>query len=292
MVFQKGEYKHSEETKRKMSELAKGRIVSDETRKKISEGLKGIKRKPLSEEHRRKIGFGNKGKIISKESRKRMSESHKGKIRSNESKKKMSMTRKQLFIDGYISPLLGRHRSEETKRKISLSKIGHIVTEKTKMKMVDTRRKNSSYEWTDEMRRKLSLSTKGKKRYPLTEEHKKKISATEQGIKLEDWKGFIQFEPYDERFNNKFKRVIRKRDNQICMLCGIHREKLNKSLTIHHINYDKRLSIPENCISLCISCHIKTNYNRQHWIKFFQSLLAERYDYKYEDKQIILKIRE
>ena len=97
-------------------------------------------------------------------------------------------------------------------------------------------------------------------------------------------------EKYDKKFNNNFKREIRKRDNQICMLCKIHREKLNKALDIHHVNYDKFLSIPQNCISLCHSCHPKTNHNRKYWETFFQSLLSENYGYKYEKNKIVLKI--
>lgn len=119
---------------------------------------------------------------------------------------------------------------------------------------------------------------------------KKKISSTKQDISLEDWKGFSSFEPYDEKFNERFKRAIRKRDNQICMFCGIHREKLKKALSVHHINYNKKLSIPENCISLCYDCHLKTNINRKHWISFFQSLLSEKYGYEYQNNQPIIKL--
>ena len=73
------------------------------------------------------------------------------------------------------------------------------------------------------------------------------------------------------------------------MICGIHREKLNKVLDIHHVNYDKLLSIPQNCISLCHPCHPKTNHNRKHWIKFFQSLLSEKYGYEYKNNEIVLE---
>lgn len=115
------------------------------------------------------------------------------------------------------------------------------------------------------------------------------------GENAPNWKGGKSSEPYSLEFNDKFKRVIRKRDNQICMMCGIHREKLNRALDIHHINYDKGCNIPQNCISLCKRCHIgivhsdkeKLNY----WTKFFQSLLTERYGYQYsENGEIILNL--
>jgi hypothetical protein len=97
-------------------------------------------------------------------------------------------------------------------------------------------------------------------------------------------------EKHNPEFSREFKRSIRKRDNQVCMLCGIHREKLKKVLDVHHINYNKFLSIPQNCISLCHSCHPKTNHNKKHWIKFFQNLLSERYGYIYEDNKVVLRI--
>ena len=80
-------YKHSEETRRKISEANKGKTLSEEARRKISEANKG---KPLSEEHRRKIGEARKGKKHSEESRRKMSEAQKGKKHSEETRRKIS----------------------------------------------------------------------------------------------------------------------------------------------------------------------------------------------------------
>jgi len=100
--------------------------------------------------------------------------------------------------------------------------------------------------------------------------------------------------PYDKKFNDKFKRFIRERDG-CCLLCNVSFEDLRllkRQINVHHINYDKKLSIPQNCATLCNPCHSKTNTNRPHWTKFFQSLLAERYGYKYnENKEIVLEIK-
>lgn len=60
------------------------------------------------------------------------------------------------------------------------------------------------------------------------------------------------------------------------MICGS-----NNRLSIHHIDYNKLNTIKENCVCLCNSCHTKTNFNREHWTKFFQSLMKERYGYDY-----------
>lgn len=90
-------------------------------------------------------------------------------------------------------------------------------------------------------------------------------------------------ENYTKEWNKQFRRFIRKRDNKVCMICGIHREKLNRALSVHHMNYNKKMTYEQNCVSLCDSCHSKTNFNRKHWTKFFQSLLSERYGYQYSE---------
>lgn len=111
-----------------------------------------------------------------------------------------------------------------------------------------------------------------------------------KGEKNPRWLGGKSFEPYGIDFNKKLKNLVRQRDNQICMNCGVHREKLKEALSIHHINYDKNCNISQNLISLCKICHLYTNHNRKHWTKFFQSLLNERYGYNYENGEIVLSL--
>ena len=70
------------------------------------------------------------------------------------------------------------------------------------------------------------------------------------------------------------------------MLCNIGFEDLKllkRRVNVRHINYDKLCNLKENLISLCANCNGKTSFNRTHWKKFFQSLLFERYGYKYSD---------
>ena len=196
-----------------------------------------------------------------------------GKCHTEEAKKRISKTSKEKYKLGKRKKgMLGRKHTKETIEKI---------------------KKNHRNHQTIKTREKISKSRKGIK---FSEEHKNKIRLFHTGRKLSEktrlkmskshWQGGKSFEPYDKKFNNIFKRRIRKRDNQICMLCEIHKEKLSYPLCIHHINYDKLLSIPQNCISLCNVCHGKTNFNRKHWIKFFQGILAEKYSYQYENQQI------
>lgn len=57
-----------------------GKTYSDETRKKMSEAAKGKKKKPFSEEHRKHLSESGKGRHykLSEETKKRISEARKG----------------------------------------------------------------------------------------------------------------------------------------------------------------------------------------------------------------------
>ncbi len=124
-----------------------------------------------------------------------------------------------------------------------------------------------------------------------TVEYLEKRSKLFSGEGNPNWQGGINQYSYGKGFHNTFKRLIRKRDNQVCVLCGIHREKLDRALAIHHIDYNKQLSIPQNCVSLCDCCHGKTGQNRKHWIKLFQNILSDKYDYKYVNNEIMVEIK-
>ncbi len=106
-----------------------------------------------------------------------------------------------------------------------------------------------------------------------------------------NWQGGKSYEPYTLDFNKKIKRKIKERD-MICLVCNISFDDLillNRKIHIHHVDYDKKNSFPQNLVTLCNSCHSKTNANRNHWKTFFQSLLKDRYGYEYtQDQKIIL----
>lgn len=112
------------------------------------------------------------------------------------------------------------------------------------------------------------------------------------GEKHPNWRGGIQYEPYDDNFTPKFKETIRKRDNYTCLKCDKPEykelQKSKRKLAVHHMNYDKKLTIKENCCTLCMACNMEVNYKRKHWTKFFQSLLAEKYNYQYSEDNLLI----
>lgn len=126
---------------------------------------------------------------------------------------------------------------------------------------------------TEEYKKWAKESRKGKWSYN-EEQYLKKIENQPRGENSPMWKGGTSFSPYSPDFNNKLKRKIKIRDNYQCCVCN----KQTQKLFIHHINYDKLDSNEKNLISLCNSCHSKTNSNRDRWIIFFDSLIIEKYD--------------
>lgn len=90
-----------------------------------------------------------------------------------------------------------------------------------------------------------------------------------KGEKSHFWKGGISFEPYSVDWTDDLKESIRKRDDYTCQLCGIHQYEISERIHCHHIDYNKKNCNPENLVILCKSCHSKTNYNREYWLKYF-----------------------
>ncbi len=84
-LYSNRDYKHSDETKNKISKSKAGQPSWN----------KGLKCKPLSEEHKRKISIGNKGKIISEEQKAIIRESNRTRIITDETRTKMSISAKK-----------------------------------------------------------------------------------------------------------------------------------------------------------------------------------------------------
>ena len=110
--------KHSEETKEKLRQIGLNR--SEEYKRNMSEIKKG---KLMSEETKAKMSEINKGKTLSDETKKKLSELNKGKTLSDETKAKMR----------------GRKLSDETKAKMSAAK--RQMSDETKAKMSESQRK-------------------------------------------------------------------------------------------------------------------------------------------------------
>jgi hypothetical protein len=152
---------------------------------------------------------------------------------------------------------------------------GRVRLKESIKKGVKTRNEKGSYNVKESTKNKIRLKLEGRK-VPFST--RKKISSTQQGIKLKDWKKFNSKKEYDLKFNKSLKNIIRNRDNQRCSICDIKRTSLNRELSVHHIDYNKKNCNLNNLISLCANCHGKTKKNRLYWKIFFRDLMNKKYD--------------
>ncbi len=204
-----------------------------------------------------------------------------GHIHSDETKQKI-----RLAMSGANNPNFGKPITEEHKRRISKANSGtnnpmfgkrpHNFGKQTPE---DIRKKlresHLGYMMPQEQKDKISNANKGKKKPPRSEEHRKKISDAHKGINCHWWIDgrTKKNNQYSEDWKSHLKESKIIRDNYVCQECRIHQDEVRfgqvERLDIHHIDYNKNNLNPVNLISLCRSCHSKTNYNREYWVQYF-----------------------
>ena len=155
------------------------------------------------------------------------------------------------------------------------------------------------------MPRGVYIRTRVIKIGPMSEEHKNKIRLSRLGKphphrkykeskfypwSKAEWENYYSKHPdkpktycrqpvYSFRYKSRDKeypidwvftrKKIYERDNWTCQECG---QKCCNEIKIqcHHIDYDINNSNPSNLITLCASCHSKTNYTRKSWKDYFK----------------------
>ncbi len=91
------------------------------------------------------------------------------------------------------------------------------------------------------------------------------------------WKGGISCAPYCQDWTKEYKEFIKERDGYKCL--NPYCTKVNNSLVIHHIDYNKKNCLPSNLITLCNSCNIKANKDREWHEAWYKAILKKRNDY-------------
>lgn len=111
----------SEEGKRRISEKAKNRIITEEHKKKVSEGLKKFYRE---------IGRNEEWSM-------NLSKAQKGKSKSQQHKDKLSQFRTEYIKDNpnSVKNFLGKKHSDQTKKIMSDKHLGNKFSEQTKNKL-------------------------------------------------------------------------------------------------------------------------------------------------------------
>ena len=198
-------FKHSEETKKKLSNINKGKKHSKETKKKLSNINKGKKH---SEETKKKISKANKGKKRSKEFRKRISKNNArywlGKKHSEETKKKISKNNARYW--------LGKKHSEETKKKLSNINKGKKLSEETKTKISEKHNTTGFYRVSQ---KKTSCCKQGFNwvyRYYQNDGRRKSFSS----IDLNKLKIKVQENNLEWKIINKANAKKSLRENEVC----------------------------------------------------------------------------
>ncbi len=167
-----------------------------------------------------------------------------------------------------------------------------------------------------EVRRKISEAHRGKKKGPYSLERRRKISEAQRGPRFErtcsacnkkflvkqhevnsgrrfcskrckyeymvsenspSWQGGKSFEIYPPGWTEALRSSIRSRDNHVCQICGT--KQGDRTLHVHHIDYDKGNFDPKNLISLCAACHGRTNRVSMHqvWRRFLSNKVKQFY---------------
>ena len=132
-----------------------------------------------------------------------------------------SCAQKERMKDPLNHHMFGKHHSDETKNKMSAKAVERF---------------------------------KDPSNHPMYDVHR-------FGEESPNWLGGISEDPYPLEFTEKLKELIKDRDNHKCQICNIHQKDLDREISVHHIDYNKRNCEDTNLISLCCSCHMKTNFN-------------------------------
>jgi len=305
MVRKIGEYHHSENIREKIKvntliamkrpevkSKMMGEHMSDEHRKKLSISHRGLvpsketidkRSKSLKENAKINPNFGMRGKHHTDIAKKKMSLIAKKKGFGYWSKGKpvwnrgltkdtdIRMKRVSENLRGKIGWRRGQRHKKETIEKMRKIKIGKHHTEESKRKIGENSKFRAKTNPNFGMRGKHHSD---KTKYNLKKkwqdkEFRLQFSIIKLGEKNPNWHGGISFEPYSDNWTEILKTSIRERDRYTCQVCGIR--QINKGFSVHHIDYNKENCNPTNLITLCHSCHIKTNGNRKEWVNYFRN---------------------
>jgi len=163
-------------------------------------------------------------------------------------------------------PMYGKHHTKEARKKMSITRTGQpkfFSKEHNKKISIALTGKIKTKEQIEKQRKSLTG-------YKHTEEAKRNMSLAQRGEKGSNWQGGISKQSYPVDWTNTLRRSIRERDHYTCQLCG--ELQGDRAHAVHHIDYNKKNCNPINLITLCIRCHLKTNYNRELWKKYFEKL--------------------
>ena len=168
--------------------------------------------------------------------------------------------------------------SEEHKNKISLSLKGREFSKELRKKISLGVRKNKKNFWKVNKHRfyEIKICKQCNTNFNERIKSKRKFCCREYMLvyqRLHSKSRRVKM--YPRQFDSNLKESIRLRDNYKCRNCGCSQLENGSMLDVHHIDYDKNNCLYNNLLSLCDSCHPKTNGNREYWKKYFTEMMSE-----------------
>ena len=286
-----------EETKRKLSEALKGKMVgenhpnfgkhpSDEICKKISAGRKGK-------------CTGSKNSMFGKDKSGSKNPMF-GKTHSEDAKAKIRAAN-----IGKPSTFLGRHHSEETRKKMSASRKGKLMGESNPMfgkkgkdhPLFGVKRSEENCKKISETRKlkiasgEIAINKKVGEKNPMFgktgidhpfygKKHSKetcdKLSKLNEGENNPSWNGGTSFGIYCVKYNARRRKAVRDFFNNLCICTG--EPSYNRALAVHHVDHDKDQGCngkPFNLVPMCLEHHAKELHKKEEYKAYINKTLRE-----------------
>jgi hypothetical protein len=185
-----------------------------------------------------------------------------------------------------VSNMKGKHHTQESNEKNRLAHLGKKFSPEVNKKKGSPGMLNGMYGKKRPQELKDRLSVLAKERYKdktkhpsygaiWTDEQRLQKSLSQLGSKNHEWQGGKSFEQYTLDWTKTLKRSIRERDHYTCSLCLMN--QTSKAFPVHHIDYNKKNCNPNNLITLCERCHMKTNKHREGFTEFLKTLMSIKY---------------
>ena len=180
-------------------------------------------------------------------------------------------------LSGEKHGMYGKHHTPEAIEKNRRAHLDVKQSSELIKKRIDARRGYKHSIETKEKIKKTNLETWAQE----------EIRLKNTGSNSPSWRGGISFIPYPAEWTKLLRHSIKQRDDYQCQYCGKDKIKL----AVHHIDYNKKNLNPTNLITLCIPCHMKTNYKRWRW-KSILKKIVNRPSSEKDSIQKLLEFRE
>lgn len=212
----------------------------------------------------------NTGQKRSKETKEKMSIARNKRPRESEkTRQKRSNTLKEKYKNGWTN---GTHKLEEThKENCSCSFCKQKRGEKVKFVHKDDCTCYKCRAKRGECKGK-NAAAYGKIPWNFDKEFYEKF-----GIKK-------SFYPYNENFNYKLKKKVRKYYDNCCVVTGMsneeHKKLYGRSLFVHHWNYNKDTDDPYWMVPVCQTINNLAERDKEAWMSLFGGIVQEKINKK------------